>query len=231
MKKAWIVFRMILLLLFFGASCNNRTDMETGESNSSNTFGDSIPVSNGLQGRVFLLPDTTTKLPDFDTMQSQANRIYIKQINIPSQSWSLGFPGMHNRFEWFGIEYTGNFKPNKSGNYLFKLVSDDGSLLFIDDSLFLNDDGLHSAQEVKGTIYLPAALHSIKLRYFQGPRYQLGLQLFWSNDAGKTWKIFPGTDFVLQAPRPANHWWIWLLAILIIMVVIGIKKENHKKVD
>lgn len=230
MKKAGMVLKMIIPLLFFGAACNNKADMGTGKS-SSNTFGDSVPVSNGLRGRVFLLPHTTTRLPDFDTMQAQHNLIYLKQIDIPIQNWSGGFPGLRDRFEWFGIEYTGDFKPTTTGNYLFKLLSDDGSQLFIDDSLFISNDGLHAEMAVKGNIYLSNTFHSIKLRYFQGPRYQLGLQLFWSQDAGETWKIFPGTDFVLQAPKPSNYWWVWVLGILVIMIGVGIvyKRKTIKR--
>ena len=35
---------------------------------TNNAFGDSIPVSNGLAGKIYLLPDTTTMLPEFDAV-------------------------------------------------------------------------------------------------------------------------------------------------------------------
>jgi preprotein translocase subunit YajC len=226
-----LLFFLAIVPLWMLSACNNKTSPVTGKSDSTVVFGDSIPISNGLLGKVFLLPEATTVLPDFDTLKPQGNPIYLKQIDIPIQSWSAGFPGLRDRFEWFGIEYTGSFKPNKSGNYLFKLLSDDGSLLFIDDSLFINDDGIHGGWPVEGNIYLSDSVHSIKLRYFQGPRYELGLQLFWSLD-GSPDKIFPGPGFVLQAPKPATHCWIWLLIILgVIMVAIGIiyrRKKNQK---
>ena len=149
-------YLLAILLMGILSSCNNKASMNTsaGKSDSTTAFGDSVPISNGLRGKVFLLPITTTKLPDFDTMQPLPNPIYLKQVDIPIQNWSAGFPGLRDRFEWFGIEYTGDFKPTKPGNYLFKLVSDDGSQLYIDDSLFINNDGLHSEWPVKGNIYL-----------------------------------------------------------------------------
>ena len=213
------------------SSCNKKGGQDIGKAGSI-TFGDSSPVSNGLRGKIFLLPVTTTKLPDFDTMQPLPNTIYLKQVDIPIQNWSAGFPGLRDRFEWFGIEYTGFFKPIKPGNYLFKLVSDDGSQLIIDDSLFINNDGLHAEYPVKGNIYLSDSLHSIKLRYFQGPRYQLGLQLFWSPDGVDSLKIFPGAQFLLQAPKTESRWWILLLiglGIIIVASVIIYKKKNAKK--
>lgn len=229
------IYLHAILLMWVLSSCNNKASLDTatGKSDSATAFGDSIPVSNGLRGKVFLLPTTTTKLPDFDTMQAEANPIYLKQVDIPIQNWSAGFPGLRDRFEWFGIEYTGFFRPIKSGNYLFKLVSDDGSQLFIDDSLFINNDGLHAEWPEKGNIYLSDSLHSIKLKYFQGPRFQLGLQLFWSLDGVDSLKIFPGTQFMLQAPKPLSRWWIWLLIALGIIIVASViiykKKKNAKK--
>jgi hypothetical protein len=227
------IFLLVFLLMWILSSCNKKTspDTATGKSDSSTAFGDSIPISNGLKGKVFLLPNTTTKLPDFDTMQAEAEPIYLKQVDIPIQNWSAGFPGLRDRFEWFGIEYTGLFKPIKPGNYLFKLLSDDGSQLYIDDSLLINNDGLHSEWPVKGNIYLSDSLHSIKLKYFQGPRYQLGLQLFWSLYGVDSLKIFPGNQFLLQAPKPANRWWIWLLIALAVIVVASvIIYKKQKKV-
>lgn len=230
------IFLPAILLMWIFSSCNKKTSLDTatGKSDSATAFGDSIPISNGLMGKVFLLPTTTTKLPDFDTMKAETNPIYLKQVDIPIQNWSAGFPGLRDRFEWFGIEYTGFFKPIKPGNYLFKLVSDDGSKLFIDDSLLINNDGLHAEWSEKGNIYLSDSLHSIKLRYFQGPRYQLGLLLYWSPAEVDSLKIFPGNGFMVKTPKPPSRWWIWLLIGLGVIIVAGViiykKNKNDKKV-
>ncbi len=211
-------------ILLIASACQNNRKQVAGRNTDSSTrsFGDSIPVSNGLMGKVFLLPDTTRSLPDFDTLTPLDNPIYVSEINIPWQKWSAGFPGLRDRFEWFGIEYTGTFKPKKAGNYLFKLISDDGSKLFIDDKLVINDDGIHSDWPVKDSVFLSDSIHSIKIDYFQGPRYELALQLFWSlGDSPE--KIFPGKDFMLYTPKPASHWWLWLLIGLgVILIVLGV---------
>ncbi len=54
-----------------------------------------------------------------------------------------GFPGIDNRFEWFAIDYTGNFWIARGGKYKFALNSDDGSKLYIDDTLVIDNDGQH----------------------------------------------------------------------------------------
>ena len=130
----------------------------------SKAFGDSIFITNGLTGKIYLLAANTRKLPDFDTMKP-VSIIYADSINIPPRNWSSGFPGLRDRFEWFGIEYTGFFKANKEGEYVFRLLSDDGSKLFIDDSLIINNDGLHGAYAKTGKVMLDDSRHSIKIQY------------------------------------------------------------------
>ena len=93
---------------------------------NSNAFGDSIPISNGLLGKIFLLPDTTTRLPDFDTLSSTGNPIYAKGVDVSERRWSAGFPGLRDRFEYFGIEYSTQFQVMQPDWYHFHLTSDDG---------------------------------------------------------------------------------------------------------
>lgn len=220
MKQSILLVAAVLILLLQGC---HQSPATPGVQNhdSSSLFGDSVPISHGLTGKVFLLPDTTRSLPDFDTLTPLPDRVYASEINVPWQKWSAGFPGLRGRFEWFGIEYTGSFQPHRAGVYHFVLNSDDGSKLFIDDKLFLNNDGIHAEWQVRDSIYLSDSLHSIKIDYFQGPRYELALQLYWHlGDSAN--RVFPGKDFVLYPPKPANYWWIWLLIGLAVVAIAGV---------
>ena len=199
--------------------------------NDSKAFGDSIFITNGLIGKIYLLPANTRRLPDFDTIKS-AGTIYADSINIPPRNWSSGFPGLRDRFEWFGIEYTGFFKANSEGEYLFRLLSDDGSKLFIDDSLIINNDGLHGAFAKTGKVTLDGSRHSIKIQYFQGPRYQIALQLFASVNDSKQ-EIFPGNNFILYTQSPHNDklYCFLILGGLVLLCIIFIfwRKVEKKK--
>lgn len=229
MKKYFISPVIIIILAI--TACNNNKPSVAGEANTKNTFGDSIPSSSGLVGEIFLLPDTTKTLPDFDTMKALDNKIYVQEVNVPSQSWSKGFPGLRDRFEWFGIEYNCTFTTNKPGDYTFRLSSDDGSKLFIDDTLLINNDGQHAETSKSGNIYLDSKVHSARIQYFQGPRYQLALQLFW-NMKDSTEQIFPGKNFVLTAKQPSHFpWWIIIVATIILIAVLIFfwKKRNSQK--
>jgi hypothetical protein len=155
-------------------------------------FGKADKISTAFKGEIFLLPEGTSKLPDFDTLKP-AGSIYTKTINVAQQSWDAGFPGVTDRFEWFGIVYRGNFGIKTPGVYQFHLLSDDGSKLFIDDSLIINNDGVHGPNPVANEIKLDKSDHKIEVQYFQGPRMHLALQLPYAPKGGQL-KIFPGDD-------------------------------------
>jgi hypothetical protein len=202
---------LVCLSLFSPGIANAQKD--------SLAFGDKNWVSDGLMGKLYFLPDTTRQLPDFDTMKSRGT-LYARKIDVPERSWETGFPGIPNRFEWFAIVYTGSFKVKKAGHYTFRLLSDDGSKLYIDKKLVIDNDGVHSASSRLGDLELNASRHSITLQYFQGPRTELALQLFATLDKENE-QIFPGTNFILITP-PKHHysWLCYLLYISIALLIL-----------
>lgn len=136
-----------------------------------------------LEGKIFYLPENTESLPDFSKLKSVGS-IYTNAIDIGPRTFEEGFPGVTERFEWFGIVYTGNFGITSPGSYRFKLISDDGSKLWIDGKQLLTNDGVHPPNDVEASISLGAGNHTIRVEYFQGPRYELALQLFISPPNG-----------------------------------------------
>ncbi len=85
---------------------------------------------------------------------------------------------MSNRIEWFAIRYRGKFTVAMAGEYKFRLLSDDGSMLYIDGHLVVNNDGWHGPSSRYGSTALESGEHSLFLNYYQGPRDILALQLF-----------------------------------------------------
>jgi len=53
------------------------------------------------------------------------------------------------------------------GLYEFGISSDDGSLLWVSDSLMVNNDGVHGGGLVYGLVALRAGLHPLKVHMFQ----------------------------------------------------------------
>jgi cytochrome c len=92
----------------------------------------------------------------------------------------------------FSMTVTGYLKIPKTNNYTFRVYSDDGSILWIDESEVINHDGLHGGDPKDGELSLKEGLHPFKLRYFQG-RGGKGVSL--------QWRSFDDGEFtVIRAP-------------------------------
>jgi hypothetical protein len=143
---------------------------------STVTFGITVMIPSALEGRIYNIRAGTQKLPNFRKMKP-VGTIYTTSLNIPLQSFLRGFPGVTKRTEWFAIDYTGRFWAEKPGYYDFSLTSDDGSNLYIDQELVIDNDGQHAAIERTGSVQLKKGVHEIRVSYFQGPRDSVALVL------------------------------------------------------
>lgn len=135
---------------------------------SENIFGEEEGRLNNFAGYIYYIQENTSKLPDF-TLLKPVGVIYTNSINVSDQNFKKGFPGVSNRFEYFAIDYKGEFYIEDSSNYCFNLGSDDGSKLFIDEKLIISNDFLHGYIEKSNCIKLSKGSHKIEVQYFQGP--------------------------------------------------------------
>jgi alpha-L-fucosidase len=111
-------------------------------------------ISNGIKYKYF--EGTWNQLPDFDTLK------IIKKGIIPEFSLS---PRKVQDFYCF--EYTGYIKIPDTGVYTFYTNSDDGSRLYIDNKLVVDNDLTHGMVEKQGLIALSAGYHKIRVAYFE----------------------------------------------------------------
>ncbi len=68
----------------------------------------------------------------------------------------------------FGIELSGYLRIPEDGIYRLIVVSDDGSILYIDGELAVDNDGSHPPQPMSRLLRLGKGLHVLRLDYFQG---------------------------------------------------------------
>jgi hypothetical protein len=61
----------------------------------------------------------------------------------------------------------GRVEITEAGTYQFCSTSDDGSFLFVDDNMIVNNDGLHGAVRVCGNAVLTAGFHDVRVHGFQ----------------------------------------------------------------
>ena len=80
----------------------------------------------------------------------------------------------------YGFEFQGLIYAPEEGVYTFQTRSDDGSVLYIDDKLVVDNDGSHAAIPATGSIGLRKGMHKYRLLYIED--YE-GQHLSWA------WKL------------------------------------------
>jgi hypothetical protein len=143
---------------------------------------------------VFKLPPATARLPDFSKLMRD-DTVCLDKYDIPLQSWEVGFPGVPTLQEWFGLHSKAKIAVDQDGVYEFRVYSDDGAKVYIDGAILLDNDGIHAATAVEGSLSLTKGKHDIVLDYYQGPRTQVALQLYWKTPKAKEFLIVPASAF------------------------------------
>lgn len=139
-------------------------------------------VSNGL--RYSYYEGSWDVLPNFKRLSAKKSGI-ADEIGIPEEA----------REDNFGVTLDGYLDVPQNGVYVFTISSDDGSILVIDSETVIDNDGLHGAGEVYGTIALKKGLHKIAVRYFEKGGGQ-ELDVTWSG---------PGIEKQVIAPSVLKH--------------------------
>jgi hypothetical protein len=92
--------------------------------------------------------------------------------NLGSFAWdgytiNWGEGGPFGRSDAFLVEQTRVFYAPSAGTYSFTTTSDDGSWLWINGTLVVNNAGLHEADVMTGTIELSQGPHVLSFKYFE----------------------------------------------------------------
>ncbi|MFE7398049.1 family 16 glycoside hydrolase [Streptomyces sp. NPDC057557] len=144
-------------------------------------FTDLPPQEPGVTLRVFDIQSPLNKLCDLKPAQTPN----VDKL-IPVADWSStdGFGFTDN----FVSQIIGNINVPADGTYAFRLISDDGSRLFIGGRQVIDHDGLHGAEPKDGEITLTPGYHALHIDHFdRGGGQQVTLQ----------WKPPGAADFTL----------------------------------
>ncbi len=93
----------------------------------------------------------------------------------------------------FGIHVQGYLTVPKDGVYTMRLVSDDGSRLWVGDKEIINHDGPHGAEPMDGKVALRQGQHPFRIKFYQG-RGGKYLSLRWKKPGAKNFEIVPETS-------------------------------------
>lgn len=84
----------------------------------------------------------------------------ILEGKISSEKWKTKLE------RYIGLKFNGYINIPETTNYTFSTLSDDGSKLFIDDELIVDNDGIHWLNEAYGVVKLEKGFHKINISYF-----------------------------------------------------------------
>ena len=84
----------------------------------------------------------------------------IFEGTISSEKWKT------KTERYIGLKFSGYLFIPETANYTISTLSDDGSKLFIDDELIVNNDGIHWLNEAYGAVQLEKGFHKINISYF-----------------------------------------------------------------
>ncbi len=103
--------------------------------------------------------------------------------------------GMGERFIAHALA---NLSVPSTGNYEFRLTSDDGSRLVIDDAEVIDNDGLHGAESKEGTVALEAGFHDLRVEYFDNTNDNI-LKLEWRPPGTTDYVVVPESVLSTEA--------------------------------
>lgn len=200
---------MIILSMVLFSCAEVRTDQSGARDHSiggsPGVFGVKDEMIFGFKGDIYAMPSGMNMIPYFPSCK-HLGTIFTDSLNVPVRNFEEGFPGVTDRTEWFAINYSGCFYIKKESRYSFMLTSDDGSKLYIDNQLVVNNDGGHPEKTESNSITLTRGLHDINVQYYQGPRYGVALVLRISESADPgTYKVFKISDFIPAKVSVANR--------------------------
>lgn len=171
----------------FLADGSNGADGEDGSDGINGTNGLDA-FTPGMSCDVYDIAswDGNSSLPAMFVGANLKGNFTLANFSVPDSQSSAGFPGMpaalQNKvgLEGYALDCAGYLNVPTSGDYVFKLLSDDGSELRIEDNLIIANQGLHAPATVtSATTRLNKGPNRINVVYYQGPHTQIALELKW----------------------------------------------------
>lgn len=126
------------------------------------------PDQLGIRYKTYMVGEIDS-LPDFSQLTPEADGISLEissnNLNLPRESFVAAV-------------FDGQLQIPTDGTYTFYLASDDGSKMYINDKLVIDNDGDHGVVLKSDTVDLTSGTHKIRVEWFNlGGGYWLGTMI------------------------------------------------------
>ena len=192
-----------------------------GASTGLGIFDTTVRSGHGLVGTVYVRDAPIPQVDLFERCFTPSGRIFqmppfehltpvytfiTGNLDVSPRNYTEGFPTakMESVVDNFAIRFRGRLAIETPGIYTFALNSDDGSKLYINQNLVVDNDGIHTPRYVRGSLKLAVGMHHIEIHYFQGQPYQIALQWFYQPPNGEEQIVPPEMIYLPEPPRPPS---------------------------
>ena len=144
---------------------------------------DPLPTgyARGLASAYYAFPSALSDTPDLSGLEPVATG-FVERVAFAATAgaWEGAPASLTNRF---AAAFEGALLVRRAGRCTLTLRSDDGSRLYIDGSLVVDNGGNHSMRSASATLPLSEGLHDIRIEYHENEG-DAGLELQWTRDGG-----------------------------------------------
>ena len=158
----WMLPVLALLGAFSGATAQEADELKVG-----------------LVAEFFNIGKPMEEFPVIAAERKPDYRRIDRQINFEQTAET--FPGT-TMTDHFYVRWTGRIKVPRDGKLTFFTESDDGSRLWIDGKVVVDNGGLHAMEEKSGEIDLKAGEHDLKVELFENDG-DVGCKLSWESSS------------------------------------------------
>ena len=129
-----------------------------------------------------------SKMPDFSEFKP------VKSGTLATGLFDISMREVNDNFAFV---FNGKIECPKDGKYSFTVSSDDGSQLFINGKMIVDNDGVHGNQAKAGSVELKKGKHDIEVKYFELAGGEI-LSVSWSGPG------FKNKPLSKTAPKPGQ---------------------------
>ena len=163
----------------------------------------------GLEASLYSFQNALTAMPDFSSLRPDSK---VVASSVAYSSTAEPWAGMPETMtDRFAALFEGFLIAEEAGVYDIALNSDDGSRLYIDGKLIIDNSGNHSMRKMLARVPLSEGLHSLRLEYYENTD-NAGLELSWAPTGGSLIIVKPN-NLCRQISNPDSDsdgipdWW------------------------
>jgi len=187
------ITKMVEYVMSLDADTEGNEDQSTSVKSDMNAQSPSkmMKLEETIPGAVTVIYKQKKGVQNIDGMQTRK----ATNAGIMPNFDNISGADFANNRDNFGLVAEGYLVIEKENSYNFRIWSDDGSRVTLNDKVILDNDGLHGTDYKEAAVTLTEGLHPFKVEYFQGEGGSY-LSWNWKPSGSEMWMVVPANNIV-----------------------------------